>query len=224
MILAPGSAPLSRQTSMKRILNLAAVALVVAASPLGAQLANSTSLPPIPSVRAYEHWGRVERSYDDDEQATTVSLTLPLDNDRQRNAFVRRGAAYKGELSAGFVFPGTTMSSYPEIVTIMLKLTRATDDALRSDREGKGDMEFSIDGQKSFTVAAPLVARSGSDVVNGRPRRVEDTWVVVLTLSQFLRVVNGATVSAELHDVKLEFTGGPLEALRDLASRIDVGP
>ena len=209
---------------MKRILNLAAFALVAAASPLGAQLANSTSLPPIPSVRAYEHWGRIERSYDDDEQATTISLTLPLDNDRQRNAFVRRGTADAGELSAGFVFPGTTMSSYPEVVTMMLKLTRPTDDALRSDREGKGDMEFSIDGTKAFTVAAPLVARSGSDMVNGRPRRVEDTYVIVLSLSQFLRIVNGAKASAELHDLKLEFTGAPLEGLRDLASRIDVGP
>ena len=208
---------------MKRILNLAVVALAAAASPLGAQLADSASLPPIPIVRAYEHWGKIERSYDDDEKSTTVSLTLPLD-DRQRDAFIHRGTTYAGELSAGFVFDGSTMASYPEVVTLMLKLTRPTDDALRGDRAGGGDIQFTLDGGKTLAVPAPLVSRSGSDIVNGRPRRVEDTYVVILSLPQFLRVVNATRVNADLHDLKLEFTGGPLEALRDLGSRIEVMP
>lgn len=207
---------------MKRILTLAAIALA-AASPLGAQLADSASLPPIPVVRSYEHWGKIERNYDQDERATTVSLSLPLD-DRQRDAFVHRRMTYAGELSAGFVFDGSSMTTYPEVVTLMLKLTRPTEDALLGDRTGGSDIRFTVDGGKPLIVAAPLVSRSGSDIVNGRPRRVEDTYVVVLSLSQFLRLVNGARVSAELHDLKLEFTGGPLEALRDLASRVEVMP
>ena len=48
--------------------------------------------------------------------------------------------------------------------------------------------------------------------------------MVILSLPQFLRVVNATRVNADLHDLKLEFTGGPLEALRDLGSRIEVMP
>ena len=44
--------------------------------------------------------------------------------------------------------------------------------------------------------------------------------VIVLTLSQFLKLVDAPTVSAQLHDLRLEWTGGPLEGLRDLASRL----
>lgn len=207
---------------MNRILTLAALTLAVAA-PLRAQMAAPTNLPPIPGVRAYEHWGQVERSYDDDEASTSVSLSLSFDA-RQRDAFVRRGDVTKVEISAGFVHPGHTMTSYPDVVTLMLKVTRPTNVALRSDRAGTNDIAFTIDANKPLVVPAPLVARSGANLENGRPLSVEDTYVIVLSLSQFLQIVDGAKATAQLHDMRLEFTGGPLEGLRDLASRIEVAP
>lgn len=208
---------------MNRILTLAALALLAVAAPLRAQMAAPTNLPPIPGVRDYAHWGQVERSYDDDEASTSVSLTLPFD-ERQRDAFVRRGEVSKVELSAGFVHPGRTMTAYPDIVTLMLKVTRRTNVALRGDRAGTSDISITIDSDKPLVVPAPLVARTGADTQNGRPLSVEDTYVVVLSLSQFLRIVDGTKATAQLHDMRLELTGGPLEGLRDLASRLELTP
>lgn len=208
---------------MNRIQTLAALALLAVAAPLRAQMAAPTNLPPIPGVRDYAHWGEVERSYDDDEASTSVSLTLPFD-DRQRDAFVRRGDVSKVELSAGFVHPGRTMAAYPEVVTLMLKVTRPTNVALRGDRAGTNDISITIDSDKPLVVPAPLVARTGADTQNGHPLSVEDTYVVVLSLPQFLRIVDGTKATAQLHDMRLELTGGPLEGLRDLASRIAVTP
>ena len=204
---------------MNRTLPLAAIAAVLLASPLRAQLAAPADLPPIPGVAAYAHWGQIERSYDDDEGGTSIALSLPFD-DKQRGAFVRHGLTRGVELSAGFVFKGHVMTAYPDIVTMLLKVKRPTDVALRGEREGSQDIAFDLGGGQQLVVPAPLVGRTGFDVVDSRPRQVEDTYVIVLTLSQFLKLVDAPTVSAQLHDLKLEWTGGPLEGLRDLASRL----
>ena len=48
--------------------------------------------------------------------------------------------------------------------------------------------------------------------------------MAVVTLPQFLRIVNAAKVSAAMQGQAFDFTGGPLEGMRDLASRIVVTP
>lgn len=232
---APIHRPNSRQDLMTRIHSLAAAALVVVlASPLAGQAVASAGsgttaapaapkLPPIPAVRQFTHWGQVESTYDDSENSTSISLTLPFD-DSQRDVFIRRGAVDKVEMSTGFVFDGKVMTAYPEVVTLVLKLTRPTEDALKSDREGSGDIAIHVDGGVPIVVPGPLVSRNGVDIVGNHARRVEDTYIVVLMLPQFLRIVNGAQVDAQLHDLRMEFTGGPLEAMRDLASRLELAP
>ncbi len=221
---------------MTRIHSLAAAALVVIALPLSGQTLASTgptpaaaplapppNLPPIPAMRQFTHWGQVESTYDESENSSSVSLTLPFD-DTQRGVFIRRGVIRSVEMSTGYVFSGKTATAYPEVMTVVLKFTRPTEVALRSDREGTGDVAIYVDGGVPLVVPGPLVSRNGVDIVGGRARYVEDTYVVVLSLAQFLKVVNGAQVDAQLHDIRMEFTGGPLEAMRDLASRIEVAP
>jgi len=219
---------------MTRIQILAAAALVVVAGPLSGQAVATagpattvasvaTPLPPIPAARQFTHWGQVESTYDDSENSSSVALTLPFD-DTQRDLFIRRGEVRKVELSTGFVYEGKEMKALPDVVTLMLKLTRPTDVALKSDRVGTGDIAIYIDGGVPIVVPGPLVSRNGIDFMGNRARNVEDTYVVVLSLAQYLRVVNGAQVDAQLHDLRLEFTGGPLEAMRDLASRLVVTP
>ncbi len=222
---------------MTRIQILAATALVVVACPLSAQSAEpvaaaasttapvpvASTLPPIPAARQFMHWGEVESSYDESENSSSVSLTLPFD-DTQRDVFIRRGEVRKAELSTGFVYDGKAMKALPDVVTMMLKVTRPTSVALKSDREGTGDIAIYVDGGVPIVVPGPLVSRNGIDFAANRPRNVEDTYIIVLSLSQYLRIVNGAQVDAQLHDLRLEFTGGPLEAMRDLASRLDVTP
>lgn len=204
---------------MTRLPTFCAALALLAAAPLGAQLAPRADLPPIPAVNAYSHWGQIDRSFDDDEGATSVSLSLPLE-DKHLGDFLRRGLASRAELSAGYVFSGRQMTAYPEIVTVLLKFDRPAEAALHTDRQGTNDVTINLAGSKPLVVPAPLVSRSGTDIVGGRPRNVEDTYVIVLTLGQFLRVVNSPTVSAQLHDMRLDLTGGPLEGLKDLASRI----
>ncbi len=219
---------------MTRKYALATAALLAASFPLSAQTVASAgtapvtvavpaNLPPIPAARQFTHWGQIERSHDDEENASSISLTLPFD-DTQRGVFIRRGALRSVEMSTGFVYAGTTLKAYPDVVTLVLKFTRPTDVALRSDREGTGDIAIYVDGGVPIVVAGPLVSRNGLDVSGGRARQVEDTYIVVLGLAQFLRIVNGAQVDAQLHDIRMEFTGGPLEAMRDLASRIELAP
>jgi hypothetical protein len=215
-------------------MNSLALAAIVIAAPLGAQSIASAgtstatapvpaNLPPIPSVRQFTHWGQVESTYDEDENSSSVALTLPFD-ETQKNVFIRRGVLRSVELSTGFVYAGRAMKEYPEVVTLVLKYTRPTDVALRSDREGTGDIAIYVDGGVPIVVPGPLVSRNGIDVSGNRARHVEDTYIIVLSLPQFLRIVNGAQVDAQLHDIRMEFTGGPLEAMRDLASRLELAP
>ena len=219
---------------MIRIHALATTAFLAVAMPLSAQTVASAgtatattavpaTLPPIPSQRQFTHWGQIERNYDDEENSSSMSLTLPFD-ETQRSVFIRRGAMRAAEMSTGFVYAGKTLTAYPDVVTMVFKFTRATDVALRSDREGTGDIAIYVDGGVPIVVPGPLVSRNGLDISGGHARQVEDTYVVVLGLSQFLRIVNGAQVDAQLHDVRMEFTGGPLEAMRDLASRLELQP
>ena len=107
---------------------------------------------------------------------------------------------------------------------MMFKFTRPTDEALKSDRVGTGDIAIYVDGGVPIVVPGPLVSRNGVDITGNHARNVEDTYIVVLSLSQFLRIVNGAQVDAQLHELRMEFTGGPLEAMRDLASRLEITP
>ncbi|MFL5560533.1 MAG: hypothetical protein ACJ79K_03575 [Gemmatimonadaceae bacterium] len=223
---------------MNRMHSLAAAAVVLVASPLVAQntpaavtaavtapatAAVATKLPPIPAWRQFTHWGQIDSSFDDDENSSSVSLTLPF-NENQRDVFIRRGDVRAVEMSTGFVFAGREMKALPEVVTLVLKFTRATDVAVRSDREGTSDISITVDNGVPIVVPGPLVSRNGIDIANNRARNVEDTYVIILSVAQYLRIVNGAQVDAQLHDVRMEFTGGPLEAMRDLASRLIVAP
>jgi len=219
---------------MTRIRFLAAAALVLGATPLAGQAVATAApsaanvpaartLPPIPEARQFTHWGDFDSSYDDDENSSSVAMNLRFD-DTQRDVFIRRGSVLKAEMSTGFVFEGRVMKAYPDVVTMMLKFTRPTDQALKADRVGTGDIAIYVDGGVPIVVPGPLVSRNGVDITGNHARNVEDTYIVVLSLPQFLRIVNGAQVDAQLHDLRMEFTGGPLESMRDLASRLQLAP
>jgi len=221
---------------MTRIHSLAAAALVVVATPLAGQAVATAAapaaassapaaskLPPIPAARQFTHWGEFESSYDEDENSSSVAMNLGFD-ETQRDVFIRRGSVLRAEMSTGFVFDGRVMKEYPEVVTLMLKFTRPTEDALKSDRVGTGDIAIYVDGGVPIVVPGPLVSRNGVDITGNHARNVEDTYIIVLSLPQFLRIVNGAQVDAQLHELRMEFTGGPLEAMRDLASRLEIAP
>ena len=219
---------------MTRIHSLAAAALIVVATPLAGQAVATAAapaasapaartLPPIPAARQFTHWGDIESSYDEDENSSSVAMNLHFD-DAQRDVLIRRGSVQKADMSIGYVFDGREMKAYPDVVTMMLKFTRPTDEALKSDRVGTGDIAIYVDGGVPIVVPGPLVSRNAVDVTANRAKNVEDTYIIVLSLSQFLRIVNGSQVDAQLHELRMEFSGGPLEAMRDLASRLELAP
>jgi hypothetical protein len=206
------------------------VAAALVATPIAAQGPVSVTpaankvLPPIPATRRFEHWGQIEQNYDDEENSTSISIALSFDN-RQRDAFARRGHGVGAvEMQVGFVFAGKTMMAAPEVATLVIKLTRSAEAALDFDRKTVGDLHLVIDGKEPIVFSAPLVQRNAVNSAHGRIRDVQDTYAVVLSLPQFLRVVNGQKVTARMGEQIFDFTGGPLEAIRDVASRIVVTP
>jgi len=215
---------------MRQASPLLAVVIIAAvlASPLAAQapasVAPAKALPAIPAARQFEHWGQVELSYDDEENSTSIALTLPFD-DKQRDAFARRGHGVSAaEMQVGFVFAGKMMTAAPEVATLVIKLTRPVQAALDFDKTAVGDMHVVIDGKEPVVFNAPLVQRNAVNSAHGRIRDVQDTYAVVFSLPQFLRIVNGQKVTARMGDQIFDFTGGPLEAMREVASRIVVTP
>jgi hypothetical protein len=210
----------------------AVIVATVVSTPLAAQAPASVApgamrtkaLPPIPSARQFQHWGQVEQSYDDEENSTSIALTLPFD-DHQRDAFARRGHGVNAaEMQVGFVFAGKMMTAVPEVATLLIKLTRPVAAALDFDKTTVSDLHLVIDGTEPIVFSAPLVQRNAVNTAHGRVRDVQDTYAVVFTLPQFLRVVNGQKVTARMGDQIFDFTGGPLEAMREIASRIVVTP
>jgi hypothetical protein len=209
----------------------AVLASTVAAHSLAAQAPAPTTvamttgaLPPIPSARQFQHWGQVEQSYDDDENSTSISIGLTFD-DKQRDAFARPGhGVIATEMQIGFVYAGKVMTANPEVATIVIKLTRSQDAARDFDKKSVGDMHVVIDGTEPLVFSAPLVQRNTVGTGPGRARDVQDTYAVVLSLPQYLRVVNGQKVTARMGEQFFDFTGGPLEAMREVASRIVVTP
>jgi hypothetical protein len=206
------------------------VAAALVATPIAAQGPVSVTpaankvLASIPATRQFEHWGQIEQNYDDEENSTSISLALSFDN-RQRDAFARRGHGVSAaEMQVGFVFAGKTMMAAPEVATLVIKLTRSAEAALDFDRKTVGDLHLVIDGKEPIVFSAPLVQRNAVNSAHGRIRDVQDTYAVVLSLPQFLRVVNGQKVTARMGEQIFDFTGGPLEAMRDVASRIVVTP
>lgn len=195
----------------------------VAGKPVVVALATS-ALPAIPSMRQFEHWGQIESSYDDEENSTSISLALRFNN-AQRDAFARPGHGIDSvEMQVGYVFPGKIMTVAPEVATLVIKLTRSTESALESDKKTVGDMQVVIDGTEPMVYTAPLVQRNAVSSRQGRVREVQDTYAIVFSLPQFLRIVNGQKVTARMGDQIFDFTGGPLEGMRDVASRIVVTP
>lgn len=195
-------------------------ASLLAAPTLAAQ-SGASVLPPIPEVRSYLHWGTIENLYDDEENSTSIALDLPF-GDGELQKFVRRGRVRRLSFGAGFVYQGKVMTKYPEIVTMVLKLTRDPSDALKADKLPT-ELAMTLDGTP-LRLGATLVARNAISEDKAAMREIEDTYVAILTLPQFLRIVNSAKVSGALQGQSFEFTGGPLEGMRDLASRIIVSP
>jgi hypothetical protein len=213
-------------SSLLAVVVVAALATtpIAAQGPVSVTPAANRALPPIPAARQFEHWGKVEQNYDDEENSTSISLELAFDN-RQRDAFARRGHGVSTvEMQVGFVFAGKVMMARPEVATLVIKLTRSAEAALDFDRKTVGDLHLVIDGTEPIVFSAPLVQRNAVNSAHGRIRDVQDTYAVVLSLPQFLRVVNGQKVTARMGEQIFDFTGGPLEAMRDIASRIAVTP
>lgn len=197
------------------------LAVLLSALP-AAQTAVAQAAPafPIPEVRPYVHSGRIERSYEDEEKSTSVILAMTM-GDGQLEAFTGRGSRIRSaHMDAGFVHSGWVMTDYPAVVTLVLKIVHPQPNR-KLTPPPLGDITFDVDGQHALKVSAPLVNRTGADVT-GKQRHMEDTYVVVLSLNQFLQLVNGSTVTATLDQHRLTFTGAPLEGLRDLASRMSI--
>lgn len=221
---------------MRHVTAIVATLVALSAASLAAQAPTPVSAAPpskamtgqssaaIPSPRQFQHWGQVEISYDDDENSTSISLSLNFD-DAQRDAFARRGHGVdSAQMQVGYVFAGKVMTAPPEVATLVIKLTRSAEAALDFDKKAVGDMYVVVDGTEPMVFTAPLVQRNAVAISHGKVREVQDTYAIICSLPQFLRIVNGQKVTARMGEQIFDFSGGPLEGIRDVASRIVVTP
>lgn len=186
----------------------------------GTAQAQASPALPIPEVKPYVHTGTIDKSYEDEAKSTSVVLAMTLEEGDLDTFTGRSGRISGAHLDAGFVHQGWVMSDYPDVVTLVLKLVHSQP-AKQASAAPMSDLVFALDGRQAMTVSAPLVNRSALSDDRKRPR-IEDTYVAVMTLNQFLALVNGSAVTATLEKHELTFTGSPLEGLRDLASRMSI--
>jgi hypothetical protein len=159
--------------------------------------ATPTAVAPIPPRGTYRHGYKIRVDFDRLEGNTVVSL------DTRRSEFGRG----PGSLSVFYLYEGTT-PVVPSLVSLTLVST--ADIAQYVDCH---DLTLLLDGQ----VRMPIETEHRWWVGDG----FVDEWVTsYLKAGQFLEIVNAKKVEGKLCDTEFVLSSEQLEALRDLASRM----
>ena len=191
---------------------ICSLAVVLTCAALGLAQGAAPAPPRLPA-----HDGKIETSYDEVKDATTVRLK-PM----QVYGEALASSNYAGDDGAGFyasfTYPGRTPSAPPKRVLITListsedwkykdslKLTAAVD----GERLEIGPLEHA----PSFAVKAPADSISADSV--------SQEIAISLPYKTFLRIANGRKVRIRMGPREFRLEGDHLEALRDLAGRMD---
>ena len=161
--------------------------------------------------------GRIETSYDEVKDATTVRLN-PMQVYGEPPSSLKYAGRDGARLSASFTYPGRTLSAPPERVLITListsedwkykdsrKLTAVVD----GERLKIGPLEYA----PSFTVKAPADSNSGDSV--------SQEIAISLPRKTFLRIARGKKVRIRMGPRGFKLEENHLEALRTLAGLVD---
>lgn len=176
-------------------------------------LVNAQSATP---QRKFKHSGKIITNYDKSKNLTTVYLqpyqAAPI-------TVVGKNPGSITAFAAGFKYEGTQSSGNPETIEFVVEITRGDQ---RVDRLELADLSATVDGEqinlgKLKTLSSKLldfsVLGSGQSIyteING----------VILTKDALRKLAAGKEVELRTGNIKLKLKDSHLEALRDLASRI----
>lgn len=187
------------------------LAVVLTCAALGSAQGAGPAPPRLPA-----HDGKIETSYDEVKDATTVRL-----NPMQVYGEPLASSNYVGDdgarFYASFTYPGRTLSAPPKRVLITLISTSedwkyAASLKLIAVVDGKrlkiGPLEYA----PSFAVKAPADSTSADTV--------SQKIAISLPYKTFLRIANGKKVRIRMGPREFRLEENHLEALRDLAGRM----
>jgi hypothetical protein len=166
--------------------------------------------------RLLAHDGKIETSYDEVKDTTTVRL-----NPMQVYGEALASSNYAGDdgarFYASFTYPGRTSSAPPKRVLITLISTSEDwkyKDSLKltASVDGKHLKIGPLEHAPSFTVKAPADSISADSV--------SQEIAISLPYKTFLRIANGKKVRIRMGPREFKLEENHLEALRDLAGRM----
>ena len=162
------------------------------------------------------HNGRVEKSYDQLKEITTVRLN-PMQVYGEPLASSDYIGGDEASFNASFTYSGRTLRAQPK--RVLLSLTSTSQDWKYTDFR---KLTALIDGKRldlgplehvpSFTVNASANVDSDDYISQG--------IAISLTYKTFLRIANGKKVHIRMGPREFELGKNHLEALRDLATRM----
>ena len=187
------------------------LAVVLTCAALGFAQGAAPALP-----RVFAHDGKIETSYDEVKDTTTVRL-----NPMQLYGEALASSNYVGDdgarFYASFTYPGRTSSAPPKRVLITLISTSEDwkyKDSLKLTAlvDGKHLKIGPLEHAPSFAVKAPADSISADSV--------SQEIAISLPYKTFLRIANGKKVRIRMGPREFKLEENHLEALRDLAGRM----
>ena len=171
--------------------------------------------------RRFKHRGQIVSSYDKSSNKTTVVLN-PYE--------IPGSAADQGEnkeyfsIMCGFIYQGRTMIGYPE--TVEFHIISDGTRGFKFDDEKKRTLSIEIDGERIRLGKMTLVRSKhfafGSSPVNLARNGYLEELSIILTYQGLVKLAEGKKVSLLVGEQKIVLDNEHMEALRDLASRINL--
>lgn len=205
-------------------LALLAALLLVPAAHAQERAAGAPALQFPSRDQAYEHSGTIDTLYDEDNDSSTATLTLPLDRSAARDVF-GSSSITGATLRTGVAFAGHHPTEAPRLVTMLLTMRMPVIHARWQDRNRDRSMRLRLDGGDELSLIAVLIRRTLDTTDTGSSGPVvEDTYAIVIPIADFLRVVNTPKVDGRFRGEDVHVTPLVRAALRDFASRIAPTP
>lgn len=179
----------------------AAIAIVI----FCALLVGAQSIPP----RKFKHFGAIVTDYDKEADLTTVLLGIYILNNPSVDP---SNHVSRIQLIAGFTYTGMEPLGNPKEIEFAFKITR-----VNYGRENDSDVPeliAEIEGEQ-ISLGKPVVLKSTK-----KHSIFTEKIGVLIPKDVFLKLINAKKVKLKSGNIKVTLRDNPLEALRDLASRM----
>lgn len=168
-------------------------------------------------TRKFKHSGKIVTKYDKSKNLTTVVLqSYTITNSASGPMDYVNGV----DLLAGFTYEGDKPTGNPQAIEFALDVTRTRQ---RDDKLNIPDLIAEIDGEQVNLGKPKRIEATRSDfkAYNQQFSSLDEKIAVLLSKDVFQKITSAKKVKLQSGDVKVTLGEKHLEALRDLASRIE---